>query len=293
LSPPVLIFANPIAGRGRGKVVARRLEKELRSVGIGAQIFLQPPAELSAADINRSAIAAISIGGDGTLRQVASLLLAGGENQPPLLPLPMGTANLMAKHLGLHGGIDAVVDTIRRQHVVRLDAARANGELLLLVAGVGFDGLVVHLLDEMRKGPITLISYVLPTLLTLRDYKFPAITVEVDGSTVARNLPAVAFVGNIREYGVGAAILTEARSDDGLLDICVLPCRDYRDLAEILVLLATEEHTKRDGVIYLRGKSVHVHSNQKIPIQIDGEAAGFTPLQVDILPAAVPFLVPL
>jgi len=288
----VLIFANPIAGRGRGKVVARRLERELRSIGIGAQIFLQPPSELSMASINRSAIAAVSIGGDGTLRQVATLLLAAGENQPPLLPLPMGTANLMAKHLGLHGGIDAVIDTIRRQHIVRLDAARANGELLLLVAGVGFDGLVVHLLDEMRKGPITLISYVLPTLLTLRDYKFPAISVEVDGSTIARDLPAVAFVGNIREYGVGAAILTEARSDDGLLDICILPCRDYRDLAEILVLLATEEHTKRDGVIYLRGKSIHIHSDQKLPIQIDGEAAGFTPLQVDILSAAVPFLVP-
>jgi YegS/Rv2252/BmrU family lipid kinase len=288
----VLIFANPIAGRGRGKVVARRLERELRSIGIGAQIFLQPPSELSAASINRSAIAAVSIGGDGTLRQVATLLLAAGENQPPLLPLPMGTANLMAKHLGLHGGIDAVIDTIRRQHIVRLDAARANGELLLLVAGVGFDGLVVHLLDEMRKGPITLISYVLPTLLTLRDYKFPAISVEVDGSTIARDLPAVAFVGNIREYGVGAAILTEARSDDGLLDICILPCRDYRDLAEILVLLATEEHTTRDGVIYLCGKSIHIHSDQKLPIQIDGEAAGFTPLQVDILSAAVPFLVP-
>ena len=292
MNEEVLIFANPIAGRGRGKVVARRLERELRSIGIGAQIFLQPPSELSPASINRSAIAAISIGGDGTLRQVASLLLATGETQPPLLPLPMGTANLMAKHLGLHGGIDAVVDTIRRQHIVRLDAARANGELLLLVAGVGFDGLVVHLLDEMRKGPITLISYVLPTLLTLRDYKFPPISVKVDGSTIARDLPAVAFVGNIREYGVGAAILTEAKSDDGLLDICVLPCRDYRDLAEILVLLATEEHTKRDGVIYLRGKSVHVHSNQNIPIQIDGEAAGFTPLQVDVMPASVPFLIP-
>lgn len=292
MNEEVLIFANPIAGRGRGKVVARRLEKELRSIGIGVQIFLQPPSELSAAAINRSAIAAISIGGDGTLRQVATLLMGNGETQPPLLPLPMGTANLMAKHLGLHGGIDAVIDTIRRQHIVRLDAARANGQLLLLVAGVGFDGLVVHLLDEMRKGPITLISYVLPTLLTLRDYKFPPISVEVDGSTVARDLPAVAFVGNIREYGVGAAILTEARSDDGLLDICVLPCRDYRDLAEILVLLATEEHTRRDGVVYLRGKSVHVHSNQKLPIQIDGEAAGFTPLKVDILPAAIPFLVP-
>ena len=292
MNDEVLIFANPIAGRGRGKVVARRLERELRSIGIGAQIFLQPPSELSPAAINRSAIAAISIGGDGTLRQVASLLLAAGETQPPLLPLPMGTANLMAKHLGLHGGLDAVIDTIRRQHIVRLDAARANGELLLLVAGVGFDGLVVHLLDEMRKGPITLISYVLPTLLTLRDYKFPPITVEVDGLTIARDLPAVAFIGNIREYGVGAAILTEARSDDGLLDICILPCRDYRDLAEILVLLATEEHTKRDGVIYLRGKSVHIHSNQKLPIQIDGEAAGFTPLQVAILPAAVRFLVP-
>ncbi len=288
----VLIFANPIAGRGMGKVVAQRIEQELRAAGFGVQTFLDPPTKIAPTQINHSAIAAVSIGGDGTLRQVAKLLLAGGQNPPPLLPVPMGTANLMAQHLTLLGGIEGVLTTIRQRKIIWLDAGQANGELFLLVAGAGIDGQVVHLLDRLRTGPIKLASYVLPMLLTLRDYTFPVISVTVDGKIVAHDRPAIAFIGNVKEYGTGFPILINAKSDDGLLDVCVLPCRDYRDLAEMLLLAAAGQHTHHQDVIYLRGKSINVKSLTPVPLQIDGEAAGFTPLQIDVLPASVPFLVP-
>ena len=47
-----------------------------------------------------------------------------------------------------------------------------------------------------------------------------------------------------------------------------------------------------EGAIYTKGRRVHIESAQPVPIQIDGEAAGHTPLEVDLLPARVPFIVP-
>jgi diacylglycerol kinase (ATP) len=57
-------------------------------------------------------------------------------------------------------------------------------------------------------------------------------------------------------------------------------------------VVAIGAHRGREDVVYIRGKSIHVDSPEKVPLQIDGEAAGFTPLQVDVLPASVSFLVP-
>jgi diacylglycerol kinase family enzyme len=292
----VLIFANPIAGRGRGRVVAKRLERELTTTGYRALAILDRPSSIKLTDEQRSAVAAISIGGDGTLRGVVELLLDQGATAP-LLPVPMGTANLMGRHLGVQQWsawdlCAAVRATLRQKQVIHLDAARANGKLFLLMAGVGIDAQVVHLLDQMRRGPIDITSYVLPAALTLVNYNFPAITVAVDGKRVVEDTPAIAMIGNVKEYGTGFPILTRARPDDGLLDICIIPCHDRRDLAEVLMLVATAEHTLREDVVYVNGKSIRVDSAAPVPVQLDGDSAGYTPLQIDMLPERVPFLVP-
>ena len=80
--------------------------------------------------------------------------------------------------------------------------------------------------------------------------------------------------------------------DDGLLDVCAIPCRDLRGLAEVLLLLTTGEHAQREGVVYTRGHRVSVESPEPVPVQVDGDSAGFTPVTVDVLPSRVPFLVP-
>src|SRR5437899_2852534 len=69
--PPVLIFANPISGRGRAKNIAQRLEHRLATEGYGVQLFLEPADRITRGQIDVDAAAAIVIGGDGTVRAVA------------------------------------------------------------------------------------------------------------------------------------------------------------------------------------------------------------------------------
>jgi diacylglycerol kinase family enzyme len=264
--------------------------------------FAKPAHLLEEKDLKTPAtpIAAITIGGDGTLRGAVERMLkhAHGDSAkvPPILVVPLGTANLMSQHLGIRWNEetigDAVADCISRRRVVHLDAARANDRLFLLMAGVGIDAAIVHELDRIREGPIDLTSYALPAVLALQKYKFPSLTVEVDGQRVFNNQPAMAFVGNAPEYGIGFPILSQAKSDDGLLDVCVLPCRSRVEIVSMLMAVATGDHVREEGVVYLKGKSIRIESSQEVPVQIDGEASGHTPLTIELLPARLPFIVP-
>jgi diacylglycerol kinase (ATP) len=297
MSDVILIFANPIAGRGRGRALAERIHARLLRDGFSPQLIFERADQLPNDSIPTGARAAVAIGGDGTVRGVARRLyhIFGGAT-PPLLVVPMGTANLLGRHLGTRWNdreLPArVSDAIRGGNVLRLDAATANGELFLLMAGIGLDGRVVHELDRIRAGPIDLTSYALPAALAFGFYTYPPLTVTVNGNTICRNLPAVAFVGNVKEYGTGFAILPHATPDDGLLDVCVLPCANRVDAVRQFLLAAAGEHLAAEGAIYTKGKRIHIDSTEPVPIQVDGEAAGHTPLECELLPVRLPFIVP-
>lgn len=299
----VLIFANPIAGRGLGEAIAYRVREGLASGGYDARMWLLPPTELTEADLPAGVTAAVAIGGDGTVRSVAQRLYdlarAAGRDAPPLLIIPLGTANLMVRHLGIDWDDDhleqQVVAAIRDGQVVDIDAARCNGSLFLLMVGVGFDAAVVHELSRVRRGPISYASYVLPTATVAASYRFPSVRVEVDGKLVFGPEDGVVFVGNVQEYGTGFPFLPLARPNDGLLDVCAMPCSNIVDAARLVLLAAAGEHIHEEGVVYVKGKHVRIDGPTTpggLPVQIDGDAAGHTPIEIDLMPVRMRLIVP-
>ena len=83
---------------------------------------------------------------------------------------------------------------------------------------------IVHELDRTRSGPIDLTSYAMPAALAFQSYSYTPISVEIDGRFAFGPKPALVFIGNVPEYGTGFPVLPLARSDDGVLDVCILPC---------------------------------------------------------------------
>ncbi len=315
----VLIFANPIAGRGKARRIAGVLEEALAARGYGVKVFFNKPVGeqehaheyvgVAPAQLSRIK-AAIVIGGDGTLRGVAQwaidsafpseeAMCASGELAKlpyPLLIVPMGTANLMGKHLGVHwsdGNIgEEVAEALSEGRVAHLDVARTNGGIFLLMAGVGFDAWVVHELDRIRDGPIDYTKYIMPAVKAITEYKFPTLEVMVDGKKVFKKARGLALVGNIREYGTGFPLLPQARPDDQLLDVCVMPCSSPMDLIKLVLSAAAGEHVQQEGVVYVKGRKVRIEATEPVPVQVDGEPAGMTPVDIDLLPCRIPFIVP-
>jgi diacylglycerol kinase (ATP) len=315
----VLIFANPIAGRGLGEAIAYRVRDGLAAGRYDARLWLRPPTDLTAGDLPPDLVAAVVIGGDGTVRVVAERLAdldeaagaqdgatardaTAGRGPPPLLIVPLGTANLMGRHLGIDWDDNhlerQVLDAIRGGRTVRVDTARANGRLFLLMVGVGFDAAVVHELSRVRRGPISYFSYIEPTARMATRYEFPPLRVRVDGKWVFGPERGVVFVGNVPEYGTGFPMLPLAKPDDGLLDVCCMPCANMMEAARMFLLAAAGEHLQEEGVVYLKGKHVRIESLDAagrpaaVPVQIDGDAAGHTPIEIDLLPHRLGLIVP-
>jgi YegS/Rv2252/BmrU family lipid kinase len=292
----VPIFANPIAGRGQGRRIAERIAAALAAAGFEPRTIYNRPDSVADDVIGRDAVAAIAIGGDGTIRGVTRRLFENSPQGPPLLIVPMGTANLLGQHLGIKWNDrtlpQEVTRAIQQRRTIDFDVARANGELFLLIGGVGIDAVIVHELDKIRKGPISMTSYVLPAMLGLGFYRYPPIEVFVDDRRVFGMAPGMAFIGNIPEYGTGFPILPHAKPDDGVLDVCVLPCRDRNEALRLAMHAAAGEHLHMEGVVYVKGERVRIRSTEPVPVQLDGDAAGHTPLDIDLLRARVPFIVP-
>lgn len=290
-----LIFANPIAGRGKGRLTAERLRHRLETANIRATVFLDAPA-LADQTLFDGVDVILTIGGDGTLRGAVERCLESRGAVPPMLPVPMGTANLMCQHLGIdwkaRDFAERVTESLRRGNISYLDAGRANGQLFLLMVGVGLDASIVHELNRIRKGRINYASYLLPAAMAITTYQYPPLEVSIDGEKVFPLSPAVAFVGNVREYGTGFPLLPDARPDDGLLDVCVIPLKSRFDAIQQFVLVAMGEHMHGEGVVYARGREILIESATAVPMQLDGDAAGHTPARIHLLPTQVPFIVP-
>ena len=289
----VMIFANPIAGRGKGGAIAHAVEVALRAAGWETNLVDEHVEGISQERIGAKPQAAVVIGGDGTLRAVADRLIRAFRQPPPIAVIQLGTANLMGKHLALSWRRDPerIVQAIVQRKIREVDAGRANGRLFLLMAGVGIDGQVVHELAAVRRGPIDYVSYVLPAAQALRRYDYPAIRVTIDGRLAFNDRPAIAFVGNVAEYGTGFPILPHARSDDGLLDVCVLPCASRADAISLALRAAAGEHLQVEAALYASARHVKIESDVAVPVQIDGDAAGHTPLEIELIDIRVPFIV--
>jgi diacylglycerol kinase family enzyme len=293
----VLIFVNPHSGRGRGVAIVERIVPALSAAGWTTELVTKHPELLTELESPETVEAMIVIGGDGTLRAVIESVakIIGLAKLPPVLVMGLGTANLMQQHLQLAYDPavlpNDVVQLLARRKTVLVDTAVANDRLFLLVASCGLDSAIVHQLSAGRTGPITRASYLMPGLSALWEFPFYRLTVEVDGRVLVQDVPSFVFVGNVAEYGAGFPVLDRASSFDQRLDICVMQCQSHYELAQLAMLTMVGQHHHASGVIYTTGCDIRISGPAPAPMQVDGDAAGTTPVHIRLLADRVAFIV--
>ena len=78
---------------------------------------------------------------------------------------------------------------------------------------------------------------------------------------------------------MGLQVLHRARPDDGLLDLCVVPCRSHIPLLWHLWKTLLHEHENSPTVIYRQARHIRVLSDDRVPLEIDGDFAGWLPAE--------------
>jgi predicted adenylyl cyclase CyaB len=228
-------------------------------------------------------------GGDGTLRGCIEATCGSGK---PLLLVPCGTENLLAKELGYEQTIGCYEKILDCGVLRNIDIAKANGKVFTSVLGIGYDAETVELLSESRQGNITHADYLWPAWKAFWSHGIPKFQVIADGKEVF-NGRGIMLVGNISRYATGMRILKDASPCDGLLDVCIMPCTYKHDIIRFLLMTMVQMHSSIGELIYIKCKTMQVFPRGgSIITQIDGDPGPCMPLDIAIIPSAVRVLVP-
>jgi len=288
----VQTIVNPISGRGGDPRLVSELRRHLTLRGFTVKV-----AETKAAGDARSIAQAtpddarcvISIGGDGTHREVISGLI--GRRVPACIS-PAGTENVLARTLGLVGTLQEIVDTVQRGRTIELDIGMADGKPFVMFSGVGFDAAVTREVHRKRHGHIQRSAYYGVILRMWWTYGFPSMSVKVDGRLLSDDAGMV-FVANTPLYADRLRPAPMAVGDDGLLDVVCFRTRGRWQMLRHLIRVRLGRHIGHPLVAYAQGKLIEVAcASAELPVQVDGDAVATTPLVYTIVPRAVRLLVP-
>ena len=288
----VWIAVNPKAGSGTKGHLVSQLADQLRARNFEVKLMsdVDQLAEQSQQSWNTGTLrAVVAAGGDGTVGHVVNRLASG----IPLCVLPLGTENLLAKYLQLPADTTSLAEIIEQGCTVHLDAGSANGRLFLLMLSCGLDADVVRRVHSQRRGNITHIAYAKPILESLRTYKYPKLTIRVEGHDEELHpLPKEIecrwiFVVNLPRYARGLQLMPDAVGTDGMLDICAFLGGNWWNSLRYLGGVLVGQHRQWTDCQTFQTSRLHIAADSEVPYQIDGDPGGVLPVDIEIFPAHV------
>ena len=242
--------------------------------------------ELAAKAVDQGYKTIVAAGGDGTLNEVVNGI---GTAPVQFGVLPVGTMNVFALELGIPASLPKAWEVIRSGRTRRVDLAQANGQYFIQLAGVGLDAQIVSETDWDLKRNWGPLSYLLTGSL-IAGRKPPRLEVIADGGEPVHG--CFVLVGNGRYYGGPFEIFKGGRLDDGMLDVYIFQKMSHFDMMRYFHGVLFQSHDRLPDVKTLRVKSLHVACEDPIPVEVDGELLGRTPVVFQVLPGALTVLVP-
>jgi len=231
--------------------------------------------------------ALIVAGGDGTIRDAASGLLG---HALPFGVIPAGTGNVLAAELGLPRDPAGLADYLCRGDSRPVTGGTANGKLFLFMAGVGLDAEIVSRLDSGLARRIGRAAYVPAILSALAAPPRPELTVRHAGAAVTARWVVVA---KSSRFG-GSFILTRKAGllKDGLQLVTVQSKSHLGDAIRLAAVPMGLLHHMPGVRIDACAGVVTVKAERPVPVQIDGDILGTTPVEIDQASAPVNIIVP-
>jgi YegS/Rv2252/BmrU family lipid kinase len=243
----------------------------------------------AAGDVAAGFARIVCVGGDGTLNDVINALPDPGAL--PLGQLGYGTANMLSRELGIPREPEALADLVVAGHTRDVDLALASGRRFFGNASAGFDARVVHHIAARRRGALGFWGYVAPGFASLRGYREPRLALHLGDGEVLRG--GLVICSNLRNYGGLFSLSHDAACDSGLLDLCVFERAGIPGLLKALSLGALGRLEGARGVAFRRASRARIDAEgDPVPVQIDGDARGSTPLELSVEPRALRVLAP-
>lgn len=225
----------------------------------------------------------IAGGGDGTLRDLVEALVRA-RSEASLALLPLGTANDFAHAAGIALAPAAALALLEVEPV-SVDIGMAGERAFLNMATGGFGSNVTANTPEELKKVLGGAAYLLTGLSRFSEVR--AATGRFHGPDFDWQGEFLALgIGNGRQAGGGHVLCPQARVDDGLLDVCIVPAA--QDVVTTLgTLLSGGMRGLQSVAINARLPWVEVEASEGLDLNLDGEPMTSERLRFDAVPAAL------
>jgi diacylglycerol kinase (ATP) len=287
----IFVVVNPVAGNADTDEVRRLLDQHLPEHEW--EIF-ETSGEEQLSEVVMQALPqgfdlVVAAGGDGTVSGVAAGLV---NNQVPMAILPIGTGNALARELGISlNPEDALLLLVEGFDTRDIDGMWVKETLSVLGVGIGLTSLTMQETDRQQKRRFGLLAYIWNGLKQLGGIGLNRFEVEIDGE-IRRVTASEVYISNSRVIGVKPFNLgPEVRPDDGVVQVCIFKARtawDYLRTAAQLITGRRQEEIDCVGAL----KQIKVSASRPLPVQADGEVITSTPVELQVVPAAVRVVVP-
>jgi diacylglycerol kinase family enzyme len=228
-------------------------------------------------------------GGDGMQQRCIDVLAGTGV---PLGILPAGTGNLLATNLEIPMTVpEAVAVALRGQHQA-MDTGVCNGEHFAVMAGAGFDALMIKDADGGLKDRLGRAAYLWTGLKNISAAQVQG-RVKVDGQLFYEGQLSCVLVGNVAQVFASIEAFDGARHDDGMLEVGVVSASTPLQWTRAVTRVVVDRAEKSPYVDVTRGKKIRVTLKHKLAYEIDGgDRTPTKKLKIDVQPGSVQVCVP-
>lgn len=229
----------------------------------------------------------VAVGGDGTMNEVATALVA----TPAILGLiPAGSGDGLGRHLGLHGSLRHALHVLDHGRIQLIDTGVADGHAFFCAAGLGFEAEIAQRFNQLRRRGF--LRYLLTSAQALRTWRSPEYRISCAGYQTTRRVFTL-VVANASQYGNNARIAPRAQVNDGELDLCVVPPLTAWNAAPLAVRLFSGSIDSARNMICRRITHVAVERAAAGLLHTDGEVHQAGPrVEFSIRPASLRVLTP-
>jgi YegS/Rv2252/BmrU family lipid kinase len=290
------VIFNPVkVSDGFREAMSRRLAAARWTDPIWLQTAEDDPGRsMAAAAVEQQVDLVVAAGGDGTVRIVADGLANTGI---PMGIVPSGTANLLARNLGIPMTEDEAIDVAlsgrtRAIDLIKLSVDGGEPEHFAVMAGMGIDAMIMDETNPELKDKIGTAAYFVAAAKALGRLPVP-MRIRLDDHRPRRRRAMLCVVGNVGGLPGNIILIPGAEPDDGQLDVYVASPHRLTQWIRVFVRLITRRSNGQDRVDQWRGRRVEIRLDEPDTYQLDGDVVGeLRRLVAEVQPQALSVRVP-
>lgn len=287
----VLFIVNPKSGNRLGANLEAMISGESRKKGFEFLIFRlhdNRPEQAIRAEIEHYSPDILAVaGGDGTVHLLAKILY---NTSLPLLIIPVGSANGMAKEVGIGNRVDFAFSLLKNGVKRKIDLLSINDIICVHLADVGLNARIVKRFEsDVKRGMLTYAKHLLAEIFLIKKYRFRIL---IDGREISRKAVSLTFA-NASKYGTGVVINPTGKLDDGKFELVIIKPFPRIKLLSIAWKMFRGTLQSSEYAEVISCSNAVIRTSGKTTLQIDGEVIGKTRgIRISILPRSLTLLTP-